>query len=360
MNLDIAITGIGVVGGFGCGLEAFAQALHAGKSPIEKASFMTPDGPAELPAFLADTAPLERFVPKRELRRIDHFSRMAILGSFLALEDAKMLEADRSRLGVVIATGYGATRTTFSFLDSVYSGGDALASPTHFSSSVHNAAAAHSSILLNATGPSLTVSQFEMSVPSALLTACLWLKEDRVDAVLFGGVDECGELLHYCRQRFFPTAADETMRPLDFKRQSAIAGEGAAFMLLTRAADTAAPYGRICQVLQGNRIGGAPALPDDAVLFLGADGHRECGAAYRRLPENSLLAAYAQLYGSLPVGPAFDLAVAALSCRENQLYPSPLGASRGLGSQPEPLAGRSICCLKFGSEGDFGLIQVEQ
>ena len=360
MNLDIAISGIGVVGGFGCGREALARALRAGRTPVGKASFMTPEGPAHLPAYLADTAPLERFVAKRELRRIDHFSRMAMLGGFLALEDAGMLEADRSRLGVVIATGYGATRTTFSFLDSIFDGGDALASPTHFSSSVHNAAAAHSSILLKATGPSLTVSQFEMSVPSALLAACLWLEEERVDAVLFGGVDECGELLHYCWQRFFPTATAETIRPLDFERQSAVAGEGAAFMLLTRSAGAVAPLGRIRQVLQGNAEGGVPALPGDAVLFLGADGHRECGAAYRGLPENALLATYAPLYGSLPVGPAFDLAVAALSCRENQLFPAPSGGSRGIGLQPEALAGRSICCLKFGTDGDFGLIRVEK
>ncbi len=361
MKLDIAISGIGVVGGFGCGRQALASALRSGKSPRSKASFMTPDGPAELPAYLADTAQLERFVPKRELRRIDHFSRMAMLGSFLALEDGGMLDADRSRLGVVIATGYGATRTTFSFLDSVISGGDALASPTHFSSSVHNAAAAHTSILLKATGPSLTVSQFEMSVPSALLTACLWLEEERVDAVLFGGVDECGELLHYCWQRFIPgTGADQPMCPLDFEHQSAVAGEGAAFLLLTRAAGAAAPYGRICQVQQGNVVGGALELPGDAVLFLGADGHRECGAAYREFSGAASLSAYTPLYGSLPVGPAFDLAVAALSCREDQLFPAPCGGSRSLGTQPEALAGRSICCLKFGTEGDFGLIRVEK
>jgi 3-oxoacyl-[acyl-carrier-protein] synthase II len=150
------------------------------------------------------------------------------------------------------------------------------------------------------------------------------------------------------------------MCPLDFEHQSAVAGEGAAFLLLTRAADAAAPYGHIRQVRQGNVVGGAPELPVDTVLFLGADGHRECGAAYRELPGVAWQAAYAPLYGSLPVGPAFDLAVAALSCRKDQLFPVPSGGCRGIGAQPEALAGRSICCLKFGTEGDFGLIRVEK
>lgn len=360
MNCDIAIAGIGVVGGFGSGRKALAHALQTGVSPVGKANFATPAGPAELPAYLADTAELERFVAKRSLRRIDHFSKLAMLGSFLALEDAGRLEVDRTRLGMVLATGYGATQTTFGFLDSVFDNGDALASPTLFSSSVHNAAAAHSSIVLNATGPSLTVSQFEMSVHSALLTACLWLEEGRVDAVLFGGVDECGELLHYCWQRFFPQGAEATLRPLDFGRQSAVAGEGAAFMLMTRAADTAAPYGRIRQVLQGNCGDGLPELPEDAILCLGADGHQACGAAYQRLPETAFRAAYASLYGSLPVGSAFDLAVAAISCRDQLLYPTPGGSDSVSGLSPEPLAERPIICLKFGDSGDFGLIRVER
>ncbi|MEJ2201044.1 MAG: beta-ketoacyl synthase N-terminal-like domain-containing protein [Desulfuromonadaceae bacterium] len=359
MKCDLAIAGLGPVGAFGCGREALLAALADGRSPVGTTSLATPAGPVELPAFLADTASLERFVARRELRRIDHFSRMALLGAFLALEDAGMLGMERSRLGLVIASGYGAMRTTFTFLDSVFSGGDALASPTPFSNSVHNAAAAHVSMLLRAIGPSLTVSQFEMSVPSALLSAALWLVEERVDAVLFGGVDECGELLHYCWQRFFPAAGEARMQPLDFQRQSAVAGEGAAFMVLTRAADTIRPYARIRQVAQGNGAGVQPPLPQDAVLFLGADGHHRCGAAYGGLPAAAALAAYAPLYGSLPVGPAFDLTLAALSCRQGRLFPGPPGSCRGFDGAGETLAGRSICCLKYGSEGDYGLIRVE-
>lgn len=346
----MAIQGIGLVGGFGCGLEDFAAALAAGSVPTRPAAFAG----GEIPALLADIAPLERFVDKRGLRRIDHFSRLALLGAHLALEDAGLPELNRTRLGLIVATGYGATATTFAFLDTVLDGGDALASPTHFSSSVHNAAAAHTAILLGITGPNLTVSQFEMSVPSALLAAQGWLAEGRVDAVLFGGVDEACAVLRYCWERFF-TEPSDLIRPFEFDRQSAVPGEGAAFFLLT-AESGKARYGRITEVYQGN-AGARPPLLDAAPLYLlGADGHRECGANYTRyLPDEACCTAYAPIYGSLPVGPAFDLAVATLACRDDRL---PL-APGGTGQETE-LAGRELCCLKFGRDGTYGWIRLRR
>ncbi len=201
--MRLAIQGVGILGGFGCGIEALRTSLIDQTCRVQSVSIKTAQGLREQPAFLADTDKLDNFVNKKALRRVDHFSKMALLGSFLALEDAGQLEGDRQRMGMVIATGYGASRTTFAFLDSFINDGDQLSSPIHFSNSVHNAAGANISMLLNITGPALTVSQFEMSVPSALLAAGTWLEEGRVDSVLLGGVDEYSEILGYCYNRFF-------------------------------------------------------------------------------------------------------------------------------------------------------------
>ena len=165
----------------------------------------SPQGKVDKAAFLADTSPLESYVTKRSLRRLDHYSRLALLGAYLAMDNAGRLgtDSDLERMGTIVASGYGATNTTFAFLDSIIDGGDSYASPTHFSNSLHNAATAHISIQLKVSGPSLTVSQLDMSIPSGLLTARQWLKEKRVDSVLVGGVDEYCSVLGYCWQRFF-------------------------------------------------------------------------------------------------------------------------------------------------------------
>lgn len=360
--IRIPILGVGAVGGFGCGVEALAQALGRGKVPTCDVCPAPGDGDVRLPVFQADPAPLEAFIPKRAVRRIDHFSRLALLGAHLALKDAGLQDADRQRLGVVIATGYGATRTTFSFLDTVIDDGDPCASPTHFSNSVHNAAAAHVAIQLGATGPSLTVSQFEMSVPSALLAARQMLAEGRVERVLFGAVDEYCAVLGYCYERFFGQEPGQKITPFDFSRQTAVVGEGAAFFVLGRQQEAQSPYGFIGEVGLGSSCGETPLFPDQPVFFLGADGHRSCSAGYADIvPAGAAVTAYTPLYGSLPIGPAFDLAVAALAIRDGRLPPSPCptgttGAWRCVGA--EALQQRQVCCLKVDASGGYGYFNV--
>ncbi len=357
----LSIQGVGVVGGFGCGLDAFGRALAAGVTPTTQVAPVPENENFLLPALLADTGPLEEFLNKRALRRIDHFSRLALLGSHLALQDAGLLGAIPARVGLVIASGYGALRTTFSFLDSVIDDGDLCASPTHFSNSVHNAAAAHVAIKLKIGGPNLTVSQFEMSVPSALLTAQLWLEEGRVDHVVFGGVDEYSAVLGYCWERFLGSDLAEEVAPLDFARQTAVVGEGAAFFVLSREG-AVSRYGAIDKVSLGHLCGGPPALSDQAVYFLGADGHRRCSTHYPDLvPVGAAVAAYAPLYGSLPVGPAFDLAAAALTVREGRLFASPGNAAGAVDWKvvdAEDLGRRDICCLKTDANGSYGFLTV--
>jgi 3-oxoacyl-[acyl-carrier-protein] synthase II len=364
--MKLAIQGVGVVGGFGSGLEALETALIQKKVRTQSVSIKTAQGLQEMPAFLADTTRLEDFLNKKALRRVDHFSKIALLGSFLALQDAERLERDRHRMGLIVATGYGACRTTFSFLDSFYDSGDQFSSPIHFSNSVHNAAGANISMVLGITGPGLTVSQFEMSVPSALLTAGIWLEQGRVDSVLLGGVDEYSELLGYCWHRFFMSSewGIRDMKPMAFNLQSAIPGEGAAFLLLSRAEEGShSPYGFIGDVDVGRYGRGPLECSKETLFFIGADGHKKCGSFYKRLlPEQASTACYTPLYGSLPVGPAFDLAIAALSIKNKKIFPSPYPRSENSAwriiQQETDFKGEKICCLKIGGEGEWGKITL--
>jgi 3-oxoacyl-[acyl-carrier-protein] synthase II len=354
----LAIQGVGVLGGFGCGVAELERRLALGPAAPGELSVPFEGEEIRLPAQLADPTALERFVSKRATRRTDHFSRMALLGAHLALEDAGALECPRGRMGVVIATGYGPTRTTFSFLDTVLDDGDACASPTHFSNSVHNAPGAHVAIQLKATGPSLTVSQFEMSVASALLTAQSWLAEGRVGSVLFGAVDEACAVLGYCWKRYFSSSRSLQIAPFALDRQSAVPGEGAAFFLLDRARE--ARYGHISRVSLGRAGKGTFS---SGPFVLNADGHPACSAPYRGLLSGpAKVAAYTPHFGSLPVGQAFDLAVAALAVRDGRFPPAP--ASESLPEPWSPAAGAetdaAVTCLKCDAGGHFGAISVER
>ena len=300
--MTITVQGIGVVGGFGCGVQALAEALER--------------EPAPAPERRADPAPLDRFVPRRAQRRLDPLARITALAAFLALEDAGLDPADHGRLGLVVASGHGATGTTLALIDSILEGGDACTSPIHFAGSLHNAPAAHLAILLGARGPCLSVSQLRLSAASGLLAARLWLDQGRVDRVLVGCVDELSPLSAYLWTR-----QGELERPLG---PAGVPGEGAAFFLLSARAEAQAPYALLEEVLLGR--GPVPEPPAQELLLL--DGGADDLPGRRLLP----------LWGSTPVGPAFDLAAAALLLRS--------GA-----------AGRA-CCLARGDEGEFGLVRL--
>ena len=191
---------------------------------------------------------LSEFVPKKKLRRVDHFSRMALLAAGRALKDAGIAlknvnenptrtgpeesstgsnsdsASDRPEMGLIVASGFGALKTTFDFLDSYLDKGDSLASPTHFSNSLHNAAAAHIAICYGCKGPNLTVSQFDLSFISALITAGVWLKNKDVSSVLIGTSDAFCDVLGYCIDEL----TGETANPMPYRFS-----ESAVFVLVS-------------------------------------------------------------------------------------------------------------------------------
>lgn len=355
----IVIEGVGGVGGFGCGVSDLTRALTGSACSPGTLAVSTESGTVTIPAFRADVSRLEEFLPVRTLRRIDHFSRLGLLGSYLALADANLPDEERTRLGIIIASGYGATGMTYAFLKSLIDDGDICASPTCFASSVHNSAAAHISIQLGAKGPNLTVSDYHMSVPSALATARIWLAEERVQRVLFGAIDELSDLIGYIRYRTRGALPAAPMTPLRTEMETSIPGEGAAFLLLAR---EGAARGGYC-TLDASTTGSLPfpglPFPEPGLLVLGADGCRASGRRYAAVAQNARVACYTPLYGSMPAGPAFDLAAAALILKGGRVFPTPGGAFRDFPATVpaggDPVGADRIACITLAGNEAYGL-----
>jgi 3-oxoacyl-[acyl-carrier-protein] synthase II len=355
----IVLEGIGVVGGFGSGVPAFEKALVEGPPPPGFFAVNTGSGPVEVPAHLADLSFLSEFVPTRTLRRIDRFSRLGLLGSFLALRDADLPKEERNRLGLIVSSGLGATGITYAFLESFFRDGDVCASPTLFANSVHNSAAANISMIMEITGPCLTVSQRDISFPSALVAAVRWLDEERVDRVLLGAIEEFSPLIGYTWFRMRGGAKGAPMTPLRTAEETAIPGEGAAFLVLSREKTARRAYCTIQEAASGRRPGADAPVPEPGLLLLGADGSRKYGGRFTDLARGRSIACYSPIYGSMPAGPAFDLAAAALILAGGSVFPSPGGESVDFpatvvpGGEP-PEAGQ-VHCLALGESGTYGL-----
>lgn len=354
------ILGIGTVSPLGCGIETLQNGLEGTAQPnIVEHIVETAKGGVNLPVYTSAVEGLDRFIPRNKLRRIDRFLQMALLSSFLAIEDSGLDLGDKTRVGIVFGTGYGPLQTSFDFTDTLIDDGDKCASPTLFANSVHNALVSNVSIALKLQGPCLTLTSFEMTTTSVFSTASAWLEEGTVDYVLAGVGDE------YCEVRGYSTILSgsenvSTMKPFAYNDCTFLPGEGFVSFLLGSKKGSKA-YGSISSIEKGR---GNPVKSwDHNTLFMAANGDRSTGCHYDKLQnEKELTKLYSPLYGGMPVGQGFDVAIAALSLKEGKLYPSPevSGAEQDQAdSQTREISHiDSIACLQYDDNGNFGLITL--
>ena len=77
MTERIAIRGIGIAGGFGCGKDAAIKALHGEKGPNSQVAVQLADGSFTCPVYSTDVTPLKRYIKSAALRRVNRYSRLA-------------------------------------------------------------------------------------------------------------------------------------------------------------------------------------------------------------------------------------------------------------------------------------------
>ena len=352
MSRDVSICGIGTVSALGCGIETIREALNGRVTPKiseEKLEKLGED--SSLKVYSAEVNGLDRFLPKRALRRIDRFSKMALLASFSALEDSGVTIKDRSRVGIVFGSGYGPLSTTFAFLDDIIKFGDKCASPTFFANSVHNALASQVSILMKTEGPSLTLTCFDDTFGAVLRTASGWIRNRTLDYVIAGAGEE------YCPVRGYASVLsgacdEEVLRPMSFDDCTYRPGEGFSAFLLG-ASPVEKRYCKVTDVSTG--MAGEEGVLKDDTVFIAANGVKETGRSYEKLiVKGSNVRAYSSLYGSMTVGNAFDTAIAALSIKDGKLYGDGLTTGGALGAESR------IKCVGYGTDKKFSRITLER
>jgi 3-oxoacyl-[acyl-carrier-protein] synthase II len=336
------IRGAGAVGGFGCGLSSLEEAIRKRPTPD---SDPTASGPsAEVAALTAKTDLLGQLIPPRTLRRVDHYARMAILACHLALEDAGMGNGLPENTGLIVATGMGPTANTLDLQPADAAAADLALSPILFSNSVHNAAAAYISMLLKIRGPSLSINQYEMSVPLAFQTAMDWLEEGRTESVLVGSIDCFSKALHEAALNCRDSKNE------DRGQGTAPVGEGSAFFILTRSGvqDSRCLFVQHVDMGGAGRLSAAP-IPIMPILHNGNGGRADLDDYF------PVHANFAHVYGTFPTSMGMDVAAAMLLLRTEQILSISVPQFDG---GPAFHENPRIGCLKKGKTGDWGIIVI--
>ncbi len=281
------LTGLGVVFAGGAGVPALRGALASGVPPAA-----VPYGREGVPALAVPAAALAGNPLLAPARRADRFCKLAMAA---ALEAWEGCPADPARVGIILATAFGPHATVFRFVNDMLDFGDAKASPTIFSQSVHAAAASMIASAAKIRGPVLNLADLALPFEEALALAGCWLEEGRCDAVLAGAADELSDVLAHVVRRFWGDRF--------------VPGEGAAFFRLERTGGARLALG--CEVAPGAAL----RLVNEGGL--GADVPVECDAAGAEAPPGALT----PFWGSTRLGAAFYLAAAEVMRRDGRLLP---------------------------------------
>lgn len=144
----VVITGLGVIASNGIGKEAFGEAVREGKSGIKPITGLDITGVAtQIAGQILDFEP-EKYIEKKELKRMERFTQLAVATAKMATEDAGLdTEAlNLEQCGVVLGTGMGSFDRTEKECKVLMTQGASRISPFYMATSIPNAAAAQVSI----------------------------------------------------------------------------------------------------------------------------------------------------------------------------------------------------------------------
>src|SRR5262245_52523709 len=146
---SLAITGIGVLSPAGSGERAFGEALDQARPLAPRTDWLSADDPliATVPAELRRGAVIAEPSARasRGLLRLPRLSRLCVVAARQALAAAAP-PCDRTRVGLVFASGLGPTAAATSFVRGYLAEGAEGASPLLFSQATPAATAGHIAI----------------------------------------------------------------------------------------------------------------------------------------------------------------------------------------------------------------------
>ncbi|CAL9328917.1 beta-ketoacyl-[acyl-carrier-protein] synthase family protein [Streptomyces sp. enrichment culture] len=271
MPAEIAVTGLGLVTPAGHTAEDNWTALCEGRSLATRdpeLAGLPVDFSCQVTAFDA-TGELGRPLA----RRTDRFIQFALVAARRAVAGAGLGDDLRpgaggglgaggggglgERVGVVLGVGSNSLSTYVPEFGHLGAGRPERVSPLALPRSVPSMAAGEVAIDLGARGPNFTTASACASGATALGVARDLLRSGTCDIVLAGGSESARSRMTatcFTRMRALSRRRDQpasASRPFDARRDGFVLGEGAAVLVLERAADARARRARVLAVLRG-------------------------------------------------------------------------------------------------------------
>ncbi len=258
----VFVTGLGPITASGIGIDALAQGLRGGVSPIRKLSRFDASPFRTRIAAEVDGFDPEAFFDRKDIRRLDRFAQFARAATALALRDAKLApdSVDPCRVAIQMGSALGGMAYAEEQVGNLLRDGVRAVDPRVVTSAYGGAASCQTAISTGFTGPNSTNAMSCASGTIAVGDAFRLIQGGFADAAVAGGVE--APLAPLCFGAFAIAHAmtarnDEpgrACRPFDADRDGFVMGEGACILVLEEASHAIARGARIYAEVVGYAV----------------------------------------------------------------------------------------------------------
>ena len=240
MTKEVVITGIGMISPVGNTIDASWNNLINGNSGIDVIkSFDTSEMETKIAGEIKDFNPID-LIGKKESRRMDRFSQLAIVASQEALNSAQLNidETNEHRVSVMISSGIGGIITISEQIDILRDKGPSRISPFLVPMMLPDMASSQVSMKFGAKGPNFAIVSACASGGDSIGIASEFIKSNRVDIVLAGGSEAAicpigiagFNACHALSKN--NSSPKQASKPFDNNRDGFVLSEGAGVLVL--------------------------------------------------------------------------------------------------------------------------------
>ena len=240
MTKEVVITGIGMISPVGNTIDASWNNLINGNSGIDVIkSFDTSEMETKIAGEIKDFNPID-LIGKKESRRMDRFSQLAIVASQEALNSAQLNidVTNEHRVSVMITSGIGGIITISEQIDILRDKGPSRISPFLIPMMLPDMASSQVSMKFGAKGPNFAIVSACASGGDSIGIASEFIKSNRVDIVLAGGSEAAicpigiagFNACHALSKN--NSSPKQASKPFDNNRDGFVLSEGAAVLVL--------------------------------------------------------------------------------------------------------------------------------
>lgn len=235
----VVVTGLGTVCPVGNDVETMWENIKNGVCGIDEIThFDTTDFKVKLAGEIKNLN-IEDYINKKEAKRLDRFSQLAMIASKQAYEDARLNaeEIDANRFGIILSSGIGGLETIENEKEKGLKKGYERVSPFFIPMAIGNLAAGNVAIMLGAKGTCLDIVTACAAGTNSIGEAFKYVRDGYADIMLTGGAEASITPLGiggFSSMKALSTATDKNRAsiPFDAERNGFVMGEGAGALVL--------------------------------------------------------------------------------------------------------------------------------